>query len=310
MRTAFFHSLLDMAAKDQRIQLVTGDLGFGAVESFAERFPDQFLNVGVAEQNLIGISAGLALSGKIVFAYSISNFPTLRCLEQIRNDVCYHNANVKIVTAGGGFSYGVLGMSHHVTEDLAVMRALPNMTVVAPGDPVETAAAACAMAHETGPAYLRLGRNGEPAIHKDGNSFQWGKAILVCPGMDLTLISTGTLLELALQTAEALGDYGLQARVLSMPFIKPLDQEAVLTAARETRALITLEEHSILGGLGGAVAEVLAESSEEKILFKRIGLPSVFSSHIGSQPYLRAAYGLSKESILESIKNLLGLVRK
>jgi transketolase len=302
MRTAFFRALFELAAKDPRIYLVVGDLGFGAVEPFAERYPDRFLNAGVAEQNMMGISAGLALSGKIVFVYSISNFPILRCLEQIRNDVCYHNTNVKVVTAGGGFSYGALGSSHHVTEDLAIMRALPNMTVVAPGDPMETEQATLALARHPGPCYLRLGRAGEPVIHKQGIQFQLGKAITVRQGEDLTLICTGALLETAVQIAETLEGIGIQVRVLSMPTVKPLDCEAVLAAARETRRIVTLEEHSILGGLGGAVAEVLAESWEEKILFKRIGLPSIFSSHVGDQQYLRAAYGLSKEAILETLK--------
>lgn len=185
------------------------------------------------------------------------------------------------------------------------MRALPNMTVVAPGDPVETEQAAYALAAHPGPGYLRLGRAGEPVIHKQGIQFQLGKAITVRPGDDLTLISTGTLLETTVQIAETLEGIGVQACVLSMPTVKPLDREAVLACARETRCVVTLEEHSVLGGLGGAVAEVLAESCEEKILFKRIGLPSVFSSHVGDQQYLRATYGLSKEAILETLKPLL-----
>lgn len=309
MRTAFFRTLVELADQDERIYLVVADLGFGSVEPFIEKYPGRFLNVGVAEQNMIGIAVGLALSGKIVFAYAISNFPTLRCLEQIRNDVCYHRANVKIVTSGGGLSYGALGMTHHVTEDLAVMRALPNMMVVAPGDPVETAHATRAMAAHPGPAYFRLGRAGEPVIHKQPIEFKLGKAILARPGQDLTLISTGGLLGLALEAAEALESDGVQTRVLSMPTVKPLDHEAVLAAARETPVIVTLEEHSILGGLGGAVAEVLAES-EEKVLFKRLGLPSAFADQVGDQQYLRAAYGLSREGVVESIKSLLIGVRK
>ncbi len=300
---------MKLAAQDKRIHLVVADIGFGAVEPFAERYPERFLNAGVAEQNMIGIAAGLALSGKIVFAYSISNFPTLRCLEQIRNDVCYHNANVKVVTVGGGFTYGSLGMTHHVTEDLAILRALPKMTVVAPGDPLEVEHATRAIAASEGPCYLRLGRAGEPVIHKQDFRFELGKAILVRPGQDLTLISTGGMLQLASEVAEVLDTQGIQTRVISMPTIKPLDQEAILRAAQETPAMATLEEHSILGGLGGAVAEVLVES-EEKVRFKRLGLPSAFSSHVGDQDYLRAAYGLSKENIVESLKALLAWEKK
>src|SRR5271168_2577576 len=179
MRTAFFRALADLAERDERVNLIVGDIGFGVTENFARRFPQRFLNVGVAEQNMTGIAAGLALSGKIVFTYSIANFPILRCLEQVRNDVCYHNANVKIVAVGGGLAYGSLGATHHATEDLAIMRSLPRMTVIAPGDPFEAEAATRAVAAHSGPCYLRLGRAGEPAIHKSEVEFQIGKAIPV-----------------------------------------------------------------------------------------------------------------------------------
>src|SRR5277367_4367197 len=158
MRGAFIRAITALAERDQRVHLIVGDLGFGVVENFAQRFPAQFLNAGVAEQNMTGIAAGMALSGKIAFTYSIANFPILRCLEQIRNDVCYHRANVKIVSIGGGYSYGSLGMTHHATEDIAILRALPEMVVVAPGDPIETEAATRAVAKHAGPCYLRLGR--------------------------------------------------------------------------------------------------------------------------------------------------------
>ena len=309
MRTAFLQTLLDLAGEDERINLVVGELGFGVVEPFAERFPKRFLNAGVAEQNMTGVASGMALSGKVVFTYSIANFPTLRCLEQIRNDVCYHKASVKIVAVGGGFAYGSLGMTHHATEDLAIMRALPEMVVVAPGDPAEAAEATRAVASHPGPCYLRLGRAGEPTVHQAGIEFQLGKAITVRNGSDLTLISTGGLLEIALDVAERLMEDGIQTRVLSMHTIKPLDTEAVLAAARETQAIVTLEEHSVIGGLGGAVAEVLAESGELRVPFKRLGLPSEFCSTVGSQEYLRAAYGLSGDGILKSLKTLLDLVR-
>lgn len=165
MRTAFIETLTQIAEKDPRIMLLVGDLGFGVVTEFAKRFPDQFVNVGVAEQNMTGIATGLALSGKIVFTYSIANFPILRCLEQLRNDVCYHQANVVSVSVGCGFSYGALGMTHHGTEDIAIMRTLPYMTTIAPGDPIETQAATAEAAKGIGPVFLRLGRAGEPVVH-------------------------------------------------------------------------------------------------------------------------------------------------
>ncbi|MGQ0811183.1 MAG: transketolase family protein [Nitrospiraceae bacterium] len=308
MRTAFFRTLLEMAEEDARVHLVVGDIGFGVVEPFATRFPDRFLNAGVAEQNMTGIAAGIALSGKVVFTYSIGNFPTFRCLEQIRNDICYHHADVKIVAVGGGYVYGSLGMTHHATEDLAIMRALPHMTVIAPGDPVETKFLTRAVLREPGPCYLRLGRAGEPTVHKAGVEVALGKAITVREGRDLTLISTGGMLPIAVQVGELLRDLNIEARVLSMHTLKPIDMEALFSAALETQAIVTLEEHSVIGGLGGAVAEVLAESGELRVPFKRIGLPSEFSSHVGDQEYMQAVHGLSVDGIVNTLKPILELV--
>jgi len=196
-------------------------------------------------------------------------------------------------------------MTHHATEDIAILRALPNMVVVAPGDPVEVRAATQAIAVHQGPCYLRLGRVGEPTIHSSDVNFQLGKAIKVRDGDALTIISTGALLQTAVKAADILATKGFQVRVLSMHTVKPLDHEAVLAAARETRAIVTLEEHSIIGGLGGAVAECLAESGELRIPFKRVGIPSAFSSHIGSQEYLRVQCGLSVECLLGVLEPLL-----
>lgn len=305
MRTAFIRALTDLARQDRRITLVTGDLGFGVVEKFAQAYPDQFVNAGVAEQNMTGVAAGMALAGRIVFTYSIGNFPTLRCLEQIRNDVCYHQADVKVVTVGGGFAYGGLGISHHATEDLAVMRAMPNMVVVAPGDPVEADAATRAVAFKRGPSYLRLGRAGERAVHADPLRFELGKAIVVREGGDLTLISTGGMLERAVRVAEQLEADGIRVRVLSMHTLKPLDAEAVVRAAQETAAVVTLEEHSAIGGLGSAVAEVLVEAPIPRVRFRRLALPSAFASTVGSQDYLRDAYGLSEQAILAELRGVL-----
>jgi transketolase len=307
LRSAFIYSLLELAQRDDRVTLVVGDLGFGVVTRFAEELPKQFVNAGVAEQNMTGLATGMALNGKIVFTYSIANFPVLRCLEQIRNDVCYHQANVKIVAVGGGMAYGSLGMSHHATEDIAIMRALPNMVVIAPNDPIESALATRAVAAHDGPCYLRLGRAGEPVIHNADLEFQIGKAITIRDGHDVTLLVTGGLLGNVLAVSDLLRDRGVHARVLSVPTIKPLDEEAVLQAARETNAIFTIEEHSVIGGLGGAVSEVLMEGSERRVRFKRIGLNSVFASRIGSQDYLRAEYGLDTSGILATVSRTLGI---
>jgi len=302
MRGAFFRALLGSAEQDESVHLVVGDIGYGVVEEFARKFPGRFLNAGVAEQNMTGLAAGMALSGKIVFTYSIANFPILRCLEQIRNDICYHNANVKIVAVGGGLAYGALGATHQATEDLAIMRSLPQMVVVAPGDPIETEAATRAVAAHAGPCYLRLGRAGEARIHLKNIDFKLGKSIEMRQGKDLTLISTGGMLETAMRVSNLLCEEGLQARVLSMHTVRPLDDAAVESAARETGAIFTLEEHSVVGGLGGAVAEFLAENWQAPVVFKRFGLPSEFSCLVGSQEYIRANHGLSAEAVAFGIR--------
>jgi len=303
VRSAFFSTLLDLAGQDDRIHLVVGDLGFGVVEPFAQRFPDRFLNVGVAEQNMTGVAAGLALCGKIVFTYSIGNFATLRCLEQIRNDVCYHHADVKVVSVGGGFAYGALGMTHHAVEDLAIMRVLPGMVVVAPGDPFEVEQATRAVVSQPGPCYLRLGRAGEPRIHGPCVVFKLGRAIRVREGRALTIISTGGLLETGMRAAELLSGVGIDARVVSMHTLKPIDEAEVLSAAAETGGIATLEEHSVIGGLGSAVAEILAESAGARGRLKRFGVPSAFASEVGSQEYLRAVYGLSPTAVFQSLRS-------
>ena len=305
MRNAFLETLFDLARQDDRITFITGDLGYRVVERFAETLPKQFLNAGVAEQNMTSIAVGMALSGKIAFTYSIANFPTLRCLEQIRNDVCYHDANVKIVAVGGGFSYGALSVTHHAVEDLGVMRCMPNMLVLAPGDPVETRAATRALTTRPGPAYLRLGKAGEPTVHGGSIEFEPGRAILVRDGSDLTLISTGGMLHTAVKAAEQLAADRIHARVLSMHTLKPLDTEALLAAARDTRLIVTLEEHSIIGGLGSAVAELLAERDDVRPRFKRLGLPSAFSPYIGSQEYLLAKHGLDVEAVVGKLRRFV-----
>ncbi|HET9766280.1 MAG TPA: transketolase C-terminal domain-containing protein [Thermoanaerobaculia bacterium] len=304
MRTAFLDTLYELAKADRRIVFITGDLGFSVVERFMTELPDQFVNAGVAEQNMTSLAAGMALMGKVVFTYSIANFPTLRCLEQVRNDVCYHEANVKVVAVGGGFTYGAMGASHHATEELGVMRMMPGMVVVAPADPIEARAATRAVVAHDGPCYLRLGKAGEPNVHEGPIDFQLGRAIRLRDGKDLTLISTGGMLGTALAVAERLAERGVQARVLSMHTLKPLDEEAVRAAARDTGAVATLEQHSIIGGLGSAVAEVLAELPGERVRFRRIGIPSAFSERVGSQKWLEQLHGLDEAGVLAQVETL------
>lgn len=300
MREAFINTLIELAEKDERIFLITCDLGFSVLEKFAEKFPKRFLNIGVAEANAIGVSAGLALAGKIVFTYSIPPFITMRCFEQIRNDLCLQNLNVKLIGVKGGLSYGLAGPTHHSLIDIAIMRALPNMIVICPGDPLETKEAIKKSVAHQGPVYLRLAGSKEPNIHQQTPVFEIGKGIVITNGNDITIMTTGNMLYSAKQVADKLTSKRIKCRLISMPFIKPIDKEIILKAARETKVIFTIEEHSFIGGLGSAVAEILAES-ENKVSFKRIALPDSFCKEIGSQEYLREKAGLSIEKITNNI---------
>lgn len=276
------------------------------LEAFAATAPERYVNVGVAEQNLAGIAAGLAHGGKIVFIYSIANFPTFRCLEQIRNDICYHGLAVRIVSVGGGFSYGPLGYTHHGLEDIAVMRSLPGMTVIAPGDPVEAALATQAVIDLPGPAYLRLGKAGEPNVHDPApSSFTLGKALMLRDGRDFTVVATGAMLAPALAARDRLlVERGLSGRVLSMHTVKPLDEQAVRDAARETRSIVSAEEHSVTNGLGSAVADVIATMPSRVAVLRKFGVPDRVHSHIGSQNYMRKLAGDIAETVLQALSSV------
>jgi len=302
MRDAFLKSLTSLAEQDKDIILLTADLGFGVFEEFESRFPGQYFNVGVAEQNMTGVATGLALEGKKVLTYSIGNFPTLRCLEQIRNDAGYHNANVTIVASGGGFSYGSLGMSHHCTEDIAILRALPNVTVVAPGTAWESGEAIKALISQPGVGYLRLDKT--QANDNDGamgGEFKIGLARCLREGNDITIITTGGILAEAIKAAEAVENKGINCRILNFHTVKPIDINAIEKAVTETGAIITIEEHNIVGGLGSAVSEVCMDLGIMPKKFKRIALNDVYSSVVGSQGYLRSHYKMDSTAIIKVI---------
>lgn len=305
MRNAFVRELTVLAARDPSVILITGDLGFGVLTEFARQFPRQYINAGVAEQNMTALAVGLALEGKVVFTYSIANFPTLRCLEQIRNDACYHRANVKIVSVGAGFAYGPLGISHHATEDLAIMRALPNLTLFSPGDSTEVQLVTRA-AHETaGVCYLRLGRGGEPVVHQHQPTFTLGEPIRLFSGGDLAILATGGILAVAQQTRAMLEAKGRSTALFSVPTIKPFPVAWLRELAPKVKLIITVEEHTIVGGLGGCAAEVLAEMADAAPLL-RCGLDDQFSCIVGSQDYLRRRYGLTPERLSERVLAVLG----
>lgn len=305
MRKAFVETLTQLAQKNSKIYLLTGDLGFMAFEEFRDEFKERFINMGIAESNMIGVASGLALSGKIVFVYSIVPFVTYRCLEHIRNDICYNNLNVNIVGVGGGYSYGIMGATHHALEDIGVMSALPNMTVICPGDPIEVEAATKAAVNFKGPIYIRLGRTGERKLHSLPIKFEIGKGIVMKQGNNLTLISTGNMLELAITVADQLVLKGINARVVSMPTVKPLDIDIVLRCAKETKNIFTLEEHSPNGGLRNAVATSLIENGIKNCYFKAFTVPEGFAKRLGSQEYLRKQAFLSAADINNFIISIL-----
>lgn len=300
MRDAFFKTLIELAKENKNIEVITGDLGFGVLKPFWEALPDQFINAGIAEQNMTSVAAGMALEGKTVFTYSIGNFPTLRCLEQIRNDCAYHKADVKIVCVGGGFVYGSLGMSHHATEDIAIMRALPDVTVLCPGDIAEAEAATRAIASHKGTCYLRLGRGGEKRIHKELTDFEIGKAIPVKQGEKVAIFSTGAIFEEIEEACEILLKEKINPTVYTFPTVKPIDDKVIKDIAQSHELIVTCEEHNICGGFGSAVAEVLAENpSKAKLL--RTGLNDNYSTIVGDQKYLREQYNISGKNIAQRI---------
>ena len=267
------------------------------LKPFWETYPDQFVNAGIAEQAMTGLAAGLSMTGRTVLTYSIGNFPTLRCIEQIRNDCAYHDANVKVVCVGGGFVYGSLGMSHHATEDMALMRALPGVTVFTPGDPWEVEAVVPVMLRTPGTCYLRLGRGGEPRLHQGPiENWQLPKAMTLRQGTDVAILSAGGILTQTVSAAQKLADLGVSAEVLSFPCIKPIDEEKLLELAKRFRHIVTVEEHTVVGGFGSAVCEVLCAHGCGTVVH-RIGMEDTYSCIVGTQQYLRGAYEMDDEAI-------------
>ncbi len=305
MRDTFVKTLVELAKNDKSIELITGDLGFGVLKPFWEQVPNQFTNAGIAEQNMTTVAAGMALEGKTVFTYSIGNFPTLRCLEQIRNDCAYHGANVKIVCVGGGFVYGSLGMSHHATEDIAMLRALPDVVVMAPGDLVEAEEATKAIANYKGTCYLRLGRGGEKRIHERLDNFQIGKAIKVKDGEKVAIFSAGAIFEEVEGAYHILEEKGCHPAVYTFPTVKPIDEDVIHRCAEEFDMIVTCEEHNIVGGFGSAVAEVMAKMKNKKAYLINIGLEDMYATRVGNQKYLRQQYGMDAEAIAEKVMKAL-----
>ena len=294
MRTTFVETLCRMAEQDDRIWLLCADLGYSVLEVFSQKFPDRFINVGIAEQNMMGIAAGLAMTGRTVFTYSIVNFATFRCLEQIRTDVCYHDLPVKVVSVGGGFSYGPQGYTHHGLEDVAVMRVLPRMTVLAPADPWEARHATEQLARSAGPAYLRLGRANEPVLHADGEVWRDGEPFALRTGSDVLVITYGPGL---IEVLKAVDDTpGVSSEVWSMPRLKPVPVDRLVEAAKRFPVIVTVEEAQVEGGLGSIVAEVVSGLGTGTRLVRR-GVDGTILEFALSQASARKHYGIDAEAI-------------
>lgn len=291
MRSSFIKTLITLAANDNRIFLLCGDLGYSVLEPFAERFPDRFLNVGIAEQNMIGIATGLSIEGYTVFCYSIGNFPTLRAMEQIRYGVCYHEANVKIIAVGGGYAYGPLGTSHHTTEELGMLRTIPGLVVTAPGDPSEVDAMTDFIANYDGPCYMRLNKAGEPRLHGQTPILNLGQILPVRTNINATaaVFATGDMVGYA---SRYLAAHNPDIDLYSFPFVSPIDSTQLCTLAKRYEQVVTLEEHQANGGFGSAVLELmhdLLSAGQLKNLphVTRIAIPNCFISIAGTQGYLR-----------------------
>lgn len=300
-RGTFGAAMLDIGAEKPDVVVLTADLSDATrVTEFRKRFPDRFFNTGIAEQNLIGVAAGMAMAGKTVFATTFAAFAAMRCCEQVRTDVGYQNANVKILGADGGVVMGTLGNTHYAVEDISILRAMPNLIILSPADGLEVVKATWAAAAYRGPVYIRLtgGRN-TPIVYERDYEFTIGKAVTLREGGDLTLIATGVMVANSLSAAKMLEDKGIAARVVDMHTIKPLDEEVIRQAAAETRLVATVEEHSILGGLGAAVAEIMAEIGGAPKLV-RIGLPDSFGP-IGTYEEQLERYGLTGPRIAETV---------
>lgn len=304
MRADFLKVVLEEMGRNKNLYFLTGDLGYNVLEPLAKNYPDRFLNVGVAEQNMIGAAAGLALTGKKVIVYSIVPFVTLRCYEQIRNDICYQNLDVKIVGTGGAFNYNAFGVTHSSYEDFAIMRAQPGMKIISPAYVWEMVGATKAMLAEEGPTYLRSGRNPVGPFADPKTPFKIGKGFEILPGKEVVILATGNALDTGLSArAELVKDKKLSVSLISIPTIKPLDEKLILEKAKKAKLVVTLEEHSVIGGLGGAVAELFADKGVKTKLL-RLGFPDKFVKDVGSPLYLMDSIGLSAPKVAKKIREV------
>ena len=308
MRKMCLDVVYELARKDKRVFFIGSDLGIGTLEKFKDEMPERFFMEGISEANMVGMAAGLAMEGKIPYVNTIATFLTRRCFEQVVVDLGLHNLNARLLGNGGGLVYAPLGPTHEAIEDIAIMRSIPNMTVIAPADANEMRRAMLQSLDHEGPMYFRIAKGGEPIVTTDDIPFEIGKAFLMRQGPAGLVVTTGITLNNGLQAAEQLQREGLRISVLHVPTIKPLDRETILAQAAKVPVIVTVEEHSMIGGLGGAVAEIVSEANFNSVKrFRRIGIPDVFADRYGSQASLMQGFGITTENIVAVIKNLTGL---
>lgn len=306
MRNAFADELTKLGNEDSRVVMLSGDIGNRLFDKFKDKHPSRFFNCGVAEANMMGVAAGMAMNGLRPVAYTITPFVTTRCLEQIRTDVCYHEAPVTIVAVGAGLAYSGLGPTHHACEDISFLRSIPNMVVICPGDAFEVRGALRAAMQQDRPVYIRMGKKGEPVVHKGPIAdFKIGKAITIEEGSDVCLLSTGNMLPEAIEAAHKLKEKGISAEVVSFHTVKPLDEDKLKQAFSRFKLVATIEEHSLIGGFGAAVSEWLVDSETAPKKFLRFGTPDAFFKKSGEQEYAREVLGLTGHQIADKIIHAL-----
>lgn len=306
MRKTCLDMVYELARQDERVMFVGSDLGIGTLKQFKAEMPERFLMEGVCEAAVVGLSAGLALEGKVVYVNTIATFITRRCYEQVVLDLCLHNTNVRLIGSGGGLVYAPLGPTHEAIEDIAIFRSIPRMTIIAPADAEEMRRLMPETLKHNGPIYIRLAKGGDPVVTPAGAPFIIGKAYPMREGRDALIVSTGVMLKPALNAAEQLASGGVQAAVLHVPTVKPLDTETLLRLASPVGAVVSVEEHTVIGGLGSAVAETLAEANFDlPKRFLRMGIPDVFPDKYGSQASLMQRYHLTAENIVENVRALV-----
>ena len=306
MRKTCLEMIYELAKRDERIFFIGSDLGVGTLKQFKEEMPDRFFMEGISEANIIGMAAGLAMEGKIPYVNTIASFITRRCFEQIVLDLCLHNVNVRLIGNGGGMVYAPLGPTHMAIEDLSIMRSIPNMTVIAPADANEMKRLIPVTVDYPGPIYIRMAKGYDPIVTEKDGPFDIGRAMLMADGKDALIVTTGITLKLASEAREKLGAEGIGTSVLHVPTIKPLDEGIILDHSSRVQVIVTLEEHSIIGGLGSAVAEIIAEAGFATAKrFRRIGIPDVFPDEYGSQASLLKRYDITAENVVDTVRDLV-----